>query len=80
MAYKLTALPDFSCSWSLSAIRAINSELVGLPFVLLTVYLKNNFERTSFDVLSFCTQKYSKRNNRSPTDLSYQISAKCNNL
>ncbi len=26
-----------SCSWSLSAIRAMNSELVGLPLVLLTV-------------------------------------------
>ena len=31
-----TAL-DFSCSWSLSAMRAMNSELVGLPLVLLTV-------------------------------------------
>ena len=28
---------DFNCSCSLSAISAINSELVGLPFVLLTV-------------------------------------------
>ena len=36
--YRLAAL--FSCSWSLSAIRAINSEFVGLPFVLETVYPK----------------------------------------
>ena len=28
---------DFSCSWSLSAIRAMNSEFVGFPLVLLTV-------------------------------------------
>ena len=26
-----------SCNWSLSAMRAMNSELVGFPFVLLTV-------------------------------------------
>ena len=26
-----------SCNWSLSAMRAMNSELVGLPLVLLTV-------------------------------------------
>ena len=34
---KFTAPADFICSWSLSAIKAINSEFVGLPFVLLTV-------------------------------------------
>jgi len=34
---KLAAAPFFSCSWSLSAIRAMNSLLVGLPLVLLTV-------------------------------------------
>ena len=31
-----TAL-DFSCSWSLSAMSAMNSELVGFPLVLETV-------------------------------------------
>ena len=34
---KFTTSALFSCSCSLSAIRAINSELVGLPLVLLTV-------------------------------------------
>lgn len=34
---KLATSLDLSCSWSLSAISAINSEFVGLPFVLLTV-------------------------------------------
>ena len=34
---KLATSEDFNCSWSLSAIRAMNSEFVGLPLVLLTV-------------------------------------------
>ena len=34
---KFATLADFICSCSLSAIRAINSLFVGLPFVLLTV-------------------------------------------
>ena len=34
---KFATSEDFSCSWSLSAIRAINSEFVGFPLVLLTV-------------------------------------------
>ena len=29
--------PFFNCSWSLSAMSAINSEFVGLPFVFDTV-------------------------------------------
>ena len=38
---KLATSLDFSCSCNLSAIRAMNSEFVGFPFVLLTVYPKN---------------------------------------
>ena len=34
---KLATSLDFSCRDNLSAISAMNSELVGLPFVLLTV-------------------------------------------
>ena len=34
---KLATSLDFSCRDNLSAIRAINSELVGFPLVLLTV-------------------------------------------
>ena len=34
---KLATSLDFSCKESLSAISAINSELVGFPLVLLTV-------------------------------------------
>ena len=37
---KLATSEDLSCSCNLSAIRAMNSELVGLPLVLLTVYPK----------------------------------------
>ena len=38
---KLATSEDFNCSWSLSAISAINSEFVGFPLVLLTVQPKN---------------------------------------
>ena len=34
---KLATSEDFSCSCNLSAIRAMNSEFVGFPLVLLTV-------------------------------------------
>ena len=34
---KLATSLDFSCRDNLSAIRAMNSELVGFPLVLLTV-------------------------------------------
>lgn len=38
---KLPTSADFNCSCNLSAMRAMNSEFVGFPFVLLTVYPKN---------------------------------------
>ena len=41
MIYSWAASALFSCNCSLSAMRAMNSLLVGLPLVLLTVYPKN---------------------------------------
>ena len=38
---KLATSLDFNCRDNLSAIRAMNSEFVGFPLVLLTVYPKN---------------------------------------
>ena len=40
---KLATSLDFNCKDNLSAISAINSELVGFPLVLLTVYPKNRW-------------------------------------
>ena len=40
---KFPTSADFICSWSLSAISAMNSELVGFPLVLDTVYPKNRW-------------------------------------
>ena len=37
LSQKLATSLDLSWSWSLSAIRAMNSEFVGFPLVLLTV-------------------------------------------
>jgi hypothetical protein len=51
---KLATLDDFSCNCNLSAMRAINSEFVGFPFVFETVYPKKRW-RVSKSPLSQAT-------------------------
>ena len=54
MFQKLATSEDFNCKDNLSAIRAMNSEFVGFPFVLETVYPKKRW-RVSRSPLSQAT-------------------------